>query len=196
MMLTNRFSQALSFTFELHRDQFRKGNEIPYIAHLLAVAALVIESGGTENEAIAGLLHDAPEDQGGLDTLDQIRSLFGDQVAAIVDGCTDTYITPKPPWRERKEIYLRHLSGASVQVRRVSLADKLNNSMAILRDYRIFGEEIWDHFKGGKEGTLWYYRSLVIIFQESGSDWMTLELERVVSEIEQLVNENYRSAPV
>ena len=142
------------------------------------------------------MLHDAPEDQGGLDTLDQIRSLFGEQVAAIVDGCTDTYITPKPPWRERKEKYLRHLPGASVQVRRVSLADKLNNSMAILRDYRIFGEEIWNCFKGGKEGTLWYYRSLVIIFQESGSDWMTLELERVVSEIEQLVNENYRNAPV
>lgn len=196
MMLSSRFSHALSFAFELHRDQFRKGNQKPYIAHLLAVAALIIESGGSEDEAIAGLLHDAPEDQGGLDTLEQIRSQFGDQVAAIVDGCTDTYITPKPSWRERKETYLRHLPGASVQVRRVSLADKLNNSMSILRDYNVFGEEIWDRFSGGKEGTLWYYRSLVRIFRESGSDWMTLELERVVGEIEQLVKINISSTLV
>jgi (p)ppGpp synthase/HD superfamily hydrolase len=193
MILSNRFNQALSFTFELHRDQFRKGNQTPYIAHLLAVSALVLESGGSEDEAIAGLLHDAPEDRGGLDTLDKIRSLFGDQVAEIVDGCTDTYLTPKPPWRERKETYLRHLPDASLQVRLVSLADKLNNSMAILRDYREFGEEIWDRFNGGKEGTLWYYRSLVKIFRESGFDWMTLELERVVGEIEQLVKNNHIS---
>jgi (p)ppGpp synthase/HD superfamily hydrolase len=177
MQLNDRFGQALDFTFQLHRAQSRKGGQTPYLAHLLAVAALVIEAGGSEDEAIAGLLHDAPEDQGGSEILEQIRNLFGDQVAA------------KPAWRERKERYLNHLPHVSEQIRRVSLADKLHNAGAILRDYRLLGENIWDWFNGGKEGTLWYYRALVGIFQNSGFDWMTQELDRIVSEIEQLALE-------
>jgi len=188
MILSDRFNDALEYAFELHRTQFRKGSKTPYIAHLLAVAALVIETGGNEDEAIAGLLHDAPEDQGGAATLSQIQALFGDKVAAIVDGCTDTYENPKPPWRERKERYLDHLAGVSEQVRRVSLADKLHNSAAILRDYQQLGEAIWDRFSGGKDGTLWYYHSLVKIFKKSGNDWMTQELEKVVEQIDILAN--------
>ncbi len=126
--------------------------------------------------------------RGGLKTLECIKERFGDHVAEIVDGCTDTYITPKPPWRERKESYLKHLSQANAQIRRVSLADKLNNARAILKDYSSIGEEVWERFNGRKEGTLWYYRSLVRIFRETGSDWMTFELERVVAEIEQLAD--------
>lgn len=187
MILSERFNQAFKFAYELHHRQFRKGSDTPYLAHLLAVAALVIESGGSEDEAIAALLHDAPEDQGGIEILNQIKGRFGDQVAAIVDGCTDTYQSPKPPWHERKESYLNHLAGVSDQVRRVSLADKLHNSATILRDYREIGDRIWDRFNGGKEGTLWYYRSLVEIFKVGGSDWMTQEFEETVTQIECLV---------
>ncbi len=144
------FQKALIFADRLHADQKRKGTEVPYIAHLLSVAALVIEAGGDENERIAALLHDAVEDQGGHETLEEIRREFGEQVAAIVEGCTDAYTNPKPPWRERKETYLGHLPDASLSVRRVSLADKLHNARSILRDLQIFGPKVWDRFTGGR----------------------------------------------
>src|SRR5579872_5374059 len=143
MVLTTRFEEALVFATQLHAEQTRKGTTIPYISHLLAVTAIVIENGGNEDEAIAALLHDAIEDQGGAATREEIRRRFGDAVVAIVDGCTDAETLPKPPWQERKQVYLAHLPSASPSVLLVSAADKLHNAYAILRDYRRLGEALW-----------------------------------------------------
>jgi (p)ppGpp synthase/HD superfamily hydrolase len=179
-----KFDHALVYASRLHRDQVRKGTSTPYITHLLAVASIVGENGGTEDEVVAALLHDAPEDQGGEATLQEIRDQFGDGVAEIVDGCTDTYETPKPPWRERKERYLAHLAGASGSVRLVSSADKLHNARTVLSDYRLLGEDLWTRFNGKKEGTLWYYRAVVDALQ--GDSPIVEELDRVVTELETL----------
>jgi (p)ppGpp synthase/HD superfamily hydrolase len=184
--LSRRFEQALVCAFQLHRDQTRKGTHTPYIAHLLAVASLVIEDGGDEDQAIAALLHDAVEDQGGRVTLEKIKTRFGERVAWIVEGCSDTDTLPKPPWRERKEAYLEHLRGAAAEIRRVSLADKLHNARSILADLRQSRDGVWKRFSGGKEGTLWYYRSLVEIFSEAVDGRMVVELKNVVYEIEKL----------
>jgi (p)ppGpp synthase/HD superfamily hydrolase len=178
------FDHALLYASRLHRDQLRKGTSTPYITHLLAVASIVGENGGSEDEVVAALLHDAPEDQGGEATLQEIRDQFGDGVAETVDGCTDTYETPKPPWRERKERYLAHLADASGSVRLVSSADKLHNSRAVLADYRLLGEDLWTRFNGKKEGTLWYYRAVVDALQ--GDSPIVEELDRVVTERESL----------
>jgi (p)ppGpp synthase/HD superfamily hydrolase len=191
IQLTGRFGQALEYAFELHQRQRRKGSQTPYIAHPLGVCALVLEDGGDEDEAIAALLHDAAEDQGGLKTLEEIRRRFGEHVAAIVDGCTDTYETPKPAWRLRKETYLEHLRTASSAVLRVSLADKLHNARAILTDLYCQGEDLWGRFNGGKAGSLWYYRSLAQIFKElkrsqPGKMPMAALLDDTVCEIERL----------
>src|SRR5215204_2584660 len=141
-----KLEQALPYASRLHRDQVRKGTSTPYITHLLAVASIVGENGGTEDEVVAALLHDGPEDQGGEATLEVIRARFGDEVAETVDGCTDTYENPKPPWRERKERYLAHLAHATGSVRLVSSADKLHNARAVLSDYRLLGEDLWTRF--------------------------------------------------
>ena len=183
VMLTNRFQDALVFAAQLHANQNRKGSTTPYIAHLLSVTALVLEAGGDEDQAIAALLHDAVEDQGGMQTLEVIRSRYGERVARIVDGCTDAYQTPKPPWKERKEEYIQHLHSVPAEVRLVSLADKLHNARAILADLRSQGAQTWDKFNGGKQGTLWYYRTLVDVFDATGADAMTAELKRVVDGI-------------
>ena len=156
MAFSHRFEQALVLAHQLHADQVRKGTQIPYVAHLLAVTSIVIENGGSEDEAIAALLHDAIEDQGGSKTRAEIRRRFGDNVVAIVDGCTDTDRFPKPPWRKRKEEYIEHVRHASSSVRLVSLADKLHNARSILADYRVVGESLWKRLTGVKEGTLWY----------------------------------------
>jgi (p)ppGpp synthase/HD superfamily hydrolase len=179
-----KFERALVYAARLHRDQYRKGTRIPYVTHLLAVASIVGENGGTEDEVVAALLHDAPEDQGGEAILEEIRARFGDEVAQIVDGCTDTYEDPKPPWRERKERYLAHLAGASGSVRLVSSADKLHNARAVLSDYRLLGEDLWSRFNGGKEGTLWYYRAIVDVLRIKNDSPTVEELDRVVSEME------------
>jgi (p)ppGpp synthase/HD superfamily hydrolase len=188
-LLSSRFEDALVYAARLHARQVRKGTGIPYISHLLAVSALVIQDGGSEDEAIAALLHDAVEDQGGMKTLEEIRRRFGEPVAAIVEGCTDATVQPKPPWRERKERYLAHLPQVPADVRRVSLADKVHNARSLLRDLRRDGDAVWGRFKGGKDGTLWYYHSLVKIFAENGSDYMTEELARVVDEIDSILSE-------
>jgi (p)ppGpp synthase/HD superfamily hydrolase len=142
-LLGEDFERALKFAAKTHRSQRRKGTKVPYIGHLLGVCSLVIEDGGDEHEAIAALLHDAAEDQGGEATLHEIRRRFGDDVADIVLACSDTLVEPKPEWRKRKEDYLRHLEHQPVGVLRVSLADKLFNARAILRDYLVVGEELW-----------------------------------------------------
>jgi GTP pyrophosphokinase len=185
-MLTSRFSQAFQYAFDLHITQTRKGSQIPYMAHLLGVTALVMEDGGSEDECIAALLHDAVEDQGGMKTLDEIRHRFGDQVAEIVAGCTDAFTTPKPPWKQRKEAYLSHLVEAGPMVRRVSLADKLHNSRSIVMDLRRDGPSTLGRFNGGRAGTLWYYQELVKIFQRIETSPMVAELSRAVYLIERL----------
>lgn len=189
MQLTQRFKEALDYALELHGDQQRKGSDTPYVAHLLAVASLVLEDGGDEEQAIAALLHDAPEDQGGRETLEAIRQRFGDRVADIVHGCTDTYETPKPPWRQRKEDYLEHLKIAPVEVRRVSLADKLHNARSILTDLLRSGEDVWERFNGGKDGTLWYYRSLLVVFRSRSDSPLVTELGWVLQRIESLIQD-------
>jgi (p)ppGpp synthase/HD superfamily hydrolase len=179
-----RVRNALSYAATLHAKQQRKISGVPYVAHLLAVAALVMEHGGNEDETIAALLHDAVEDQGGLPTLDEIRRRFGSTVANIVEGCTDATVTPKPPWRARKEAYVARLQCASGSVRLVSAADKLHNARSILREYRVQGETVWGHFRGGRDGTLWYYRAVVDTLKQTGSTPLVEELERTVEEIE------------
>lgn len=186
--LTERFEEALVYATRLHSKQKRKGTDIPYVAHLLTVAALVLEQGGDEDQAIAALLHDAIEDQGGIKTQEEILKRFGEKVTFIVVGCTDADTIPKPPWRERKERYIAHIKTAPIEVRRVSMADKLHNARSILLDLRRIGDKVWGRFRGGKEGTLWYYRSLVEAFREAGESSILGELERVVSEIETLAN--------
>ena len=181
-----KFGEALDYAVRVHRDQRRKGTQVPYITHLLAVAAIVGENGGTEDEVVAALLHDAPEDQGGRERLEDIRERFGDEVAGIVADCTDTYEDPKPPWRERKEEYVAHIYHAPESVRLVSAADKLHNARAILADLRVVGDELWQRFTGGKEGTLWNYRALVTAFRAVGPNAVVEELDRVVSELEHL----------
>ena len=183
--LTPRFEDAFQFAHHLHAAQTRKGSRTPYIAHLMAVSALVLENGGDEDQAIAALLHDAVEDQGGKKTLEEIRQRYGERVARIVDSCSDSDTIPKPPWNERKQAYIDHLRQAHPDVILVSLADKVHNARAILADLRREGETIWDRFKGAKEGSLWYYRTLVQVFQEISSSPMVEELAKVVAEIDQ-----------
>jgi (p)ppGpp synthase/HD superfamily hydrolase len=183
---TARFEEALVYATRLHNGQNRKGTGIPYVAHLLAVTALVIEWGGDEDMAIAALLHDAVEDQGGMVTLADIHRRFGERVAQIVDGCTDSYDQPKPAWKKRKEDYLQKLRGEPEDVRLVSLADKVHNARSILFDLRKDGVSALDRFRGGREGTLWYYHSLVAVFNESEITPQTAELRRLVEEIDTL----------
>lgn len=179
-----RFLKGFLFAAEKHAGQTRKTTTIPYIAHLMGVASLVLEFGGDEDMAIAALLHDVVEDCGGAAMLKEVRRRFGNRVAKIVDGCTDSDIDPKPPWRGRKEAYLRHLQSADAETRLVSAADKLNNARSILSDYREVGESIWARFNGGREGTLWYYRALVQEFQRSKPNRLMRELELAVQELE------------
>jgi GTP pyrophosphokinase len=187
--LSDRLAAALELAVELHRDQARKGTRIPYVAHLLGVAAIVLAHGGDEDEAIAALLHDAVEDQGGAPTLATIEARFGQDVAEIVAACSDTDVVPKPPWRRRKEDYLHHLPSASDSARLVSAADKLDNARAILSDYRRHGEALWLRFQGGREGTLWYYRALADTFLAVGPATLAAELDRVVQELEAAVRQ-------
>src|ERR1700674_756475 len=166
-MLTHRFDEAFRYAHWLHRTQERKGTSIPYISHLMSVAALVVEHGGNEDQAIAALLHDAAEDQGGAPRLAEIRTLFGNPVAAIVSDCTDAWTEPKPLWRPRKEAYVTGLSKKPAASLLVSLADKTHNAEAILFDYRVLGDSLWDRFNGGAEGTRWYYDALANVFSDT-----------------------------
>lgn len=187
MILSTRFDEALVFANHLHAQQVRKGGNIPYIAHLLSVAAIVLEHGGSENEATAGLLHDAIEDQGGDATRQEIRRRFGEEVVAIVDGCTDAETIPKPPWQARKEAYIAHLRTAPLSILLVSAADKLHNLRSLCTDYQQVGDLLWQRFKVGKDSTLWYYRSLVEVYNARYPTPLTTELTRTFQELEMLV---------
>jgi len=179
-----RFLRAFLFAAEKHAGQRRKASTVPYIAHLMGVASLVLEAGGDEDLAIAALLHDVVEDCGGAPMLKEVRRRFGKRVANIVDGCTDADTYPKPPWRERKENYLRHLRKADLDTRLVSAADKLHNVCSILTDYWDVGESIWARFNGGRDGTLWYYRVLLDEFLRRKPNRITRELELAVNDLE------------
>lgn len=185
--LSQRFEDAFVFANKLHAEQFRKGKTgVPYVAHLMSVCALVLESGGGEDEAIAALLHDAVEDQGGAETREVIRQRFGEHVASIVDGCTDSWENPKPPWRQRKERFVEGLAEAPPEVIRVVSADKLHNARAVLRDYRTLGEDLWPRFRGGRDGSLWYYRAISDALAARGDNETVRELGQVVGELERL----------
>jgi (p)ppGpp synthase/HD superfamily hydrolase len=179
-----RFLRAFVFAAEKHAGQTRKASTIPYIAHLMGVASLALEFGGDEDLAIGALLHDVVEDCGGAPMSKETRRRFGSRVAKIVDGCTDSDTDPKPPWRERKETYIRHLKSADGETRLVSAADKLNNVRSILSDYREVGESVWARFHGGREGTLWYYRALLEEFLRRKPNRLIRELELAVRELE------------
>src|ERR1700733_7767449 len=179
-----RFEEALLFAKRKQDVQTRKDTAVPYIAHLLSVAGLVLEAGGDEALAIAALLHDVVEDCGGAPMLEEVRRRFGERVARVVQGCTDTDLDPKPPWRQRKEDYLKHLQTADADIRLVSAADKLHNARSVLADYREVGESVWERFQGKRDGTLWYYRSLVDEFRKRDVNSLVNQLERVVNELE------------
>lgn len=186
-MLTDRFAQAALYAIELHRTQTRKATAVPYVTHLFAVCSLVLEDEGTEDEAIAALLHDGPEDQGGPAVLEEIRDRFGEAVATIVAGLSDAMPglgEAKPPWRERKETYLRHLASAPASVLRVSLADKLHNARSIQVDLGIVGEGVWDRFNAARADQAWYYGRLLTLFGERLPASRNLpELARVLGEL-------------
>ena len=158
--LGERFREALVFAAELHASQRRKLSDVPYLSHLLRVAGIVLQYGGSEDEAVAALLHDAIEDQGGANAREEIRRRFGDNVVDIVEGCSDTDQSPKPPWQQRKEAFLTRLQTATASVRLVTAADKLDNLRSLRASYRKDGNTIWRHFGGGRKGTVWYYRSV------------------------------------
>jgi len=182
--LTTRFDDAFRYAHEAHRAQTRKGSGTPYLGHLMGVASIVLDDGGSEDEAIAALLHDAVEDQGGRERLEDIRARFGDAVARIVEDCTDSWTQPKEPWLERKKAYIQHarrLTGPSL---RVSAADKVHNSYAILRDLRNRGERVWEHFTATPDDVLAYYESLVRAYREAGGGLLVDELVRIVPGIQ------------
>jgi len=184
MSLTPRFETALQYACTLHSGQVRKGTRVPYVSHLLAVAALAMEFGADEDEAIAALLHDAVEDAGGKARLTDLRSRFGDRVADIVAGCTDADTTPKPPWRGRKEAYIALLADVSPSARLVSCCDKLHNARSIVTDQRALGDRVWDKFAGGKVGTLWYYTTLLEEYRRLGvAPHLVDELDRTIGEM-------------
>lgn len=175
-----RFESAFHYAARLHAAQTKKGTDTPYLAHLMTVAALVLDDGGTEDEAIAALLHDAVEDRGGRPRLDDIRARFGDTVAHIVEGCTDSFTLPKPPWFERKRAYVDHARRLDRSTLRVSAADKVANATAILRDLRTVGDRVWARFNAGRDEVLWYYGALVEAFGAAGGGPLVDELARVV----------------
>ena len=192
-ILGPRFDEALLLATRHHRGQLRKGTTIPYASHLLAVAGLVLEMGGTEDEAIGALLHDLVEDGGGPAGLEDIRSRFGDDVARIVLANSDTDEEPKPPWEERKQAYIAAIAHKQPDELRVSLADKLHNARSILIDYRTHGEHLWARFKSGEGPAVrWYYRSLLEAFEARrdalgpAAEPALGELARTVAELERL----------
>jgi (p)ppGpp synthase/HD superfamily hydrolase len=182
--LTDRFESALTYAFRLHANQYRKDGTTPYIAHLLSVSALVLENGGDEDEAIAALLHDAIEDQGGVPTGKAIRQQFGDRVFAIVDDCTEP-ISKNYTWRQRKQAHLDHLQQASPAVCRVSLADKLHNLRSLLLSLQQEGEQVWQRFNSDKANHIWFYNSLSAVYQARSQDPMVQVFTQLVRQLEQ-----------
>jgi (p)ppGpp synthase/HD superfamily hydrolase len=190
-----RLERAFHYAAEKHKGQTRKQTPVPYLSHLMAVAALVLEAAGDEEMAIAAFLHDVVEDCGGMPRLREVRRQFGPRVARIVEGCTDSFGDPKPDWLERKTNYLKALKKADQDTRLVSAADKLHNVRTVLTDYRQQGEVIWGRFKGKREGTLWYYRAISDEFQRGKQNRITRELALAVAELEEATRVRQRRNP-
>src|SRR5688572_687764 len=188
---TDRFASAMVYAYQVHSGQRRKGTGIPYIAHILGVTAIALEYGADEDQAIAALLHDAAEDGGGEATLAEIRARFGDAVADIVLGCSDSLVEDpedKLPWQERKENYLAHLENASLGVCFVSAADKLHNVRSIIRDYHEHGDDIWNRFQGRRDGTLWYYETVADTLIRRYRTQLTRDLQDEVDKLLEITN--------
>ena len=184
MALTNRYDDALTYTADLHRLQVRKGTAIPYLSHLLAVSSLVLEAGGDEDLAIAGLLHDSLEDQPAGTSYGDLEARFGSRVADIVRACSDAEPAPgeqKAPWLTRKQQYLAHLESAADDVLVVSRADKLHNARSIAQDAHALGDELWKRFNASKADQLWYYSELAHVFRELLPGPQTEELAAAVT---------------
>lgn len=183
-----RLQKAFCYAAEKHAGQTRKQSAIPYVSHLMAVTALVLEGGGDEEMAMAALLHDVVEDCGGMPTLLEVRRMFGKRVAHMVEGCTDSFTDPKLPWIVRKAEYLKRLRHEDAETRLVSASDKLHNVRTVIADYRTDGESIWKRFSGGRDGTLWYYRALNAEFQKRKQNRITRELAIAFSELDALTD--------
>jgi len=184
-----RFRDALVWAAELHEEQKRKGGNVPYVAHLLGVAAIVLEHGGDEDQAIGALLHDALEDQAHRMTPGEIGARFGERVERIVAACTDGEPEEQRDrdigrWRVRKQKYIDEIAAKPAEALLVSMADKLYNARAILEDYRELGDKVWPRFTAGKEGNLWYYRAMLTAFRPRADNRLWHELDRTVAEIE------------
>jgi (p)ppGpp synthase/HD superfamily hydrolase len=182
--LTNKLDRAFGYAHEVHDGQFKKGTSVPYLGHLMGVSSIVLGDGGSEDEAVAALLHDAAEDHGGRARLDDIRSRFGDNVARIVEDCTDSWDTPKPSWLARKQAYIQRARTLPSPSLRVSIADKVHNTYGILRDLRNIGEKVWERYDVSADDVLAYYESLVRAYREAGGGRLVDELERIVRGIQ------------
>ena len=192
--LTTRFTSAVDYARHIHIER-RKGTDIPYMAHLLGVASLVMGETGhagfpvTEDMVIAALLHDAAEDQGGLRRLQDIEQNFGPNVARMVEGLSDSLSedsSKKQSWLERKQAYIERLRGEPADVRLISVADKIYNARAILEDYREIGPRVWERFKRGRAEQIWYFDELLAVYKSTGTSRIVEELERVVEELRQI----------
>ena len=175
-----RLDDAFRYAREVHATQTRKGTDRPYFGHLIGVASIVLDDGGSEDEAIAALLHDAVEDQGGRARLADIRARFGDAVARIVEDCTDSWDTPKAPWAERKAAYVRHARTLPPPSLRVSAADKVHNTYTLLRDLRNEGEAVWGRYRATADDVMAYYEGLVRAYRQAGGGRLVDELDRIV----------------
>lgn len=179
-----RLIEAFEYAVKLHATQARKGTTIPYVTHLLAVCSLALEDGANQDEAVAALLHDGAEDQGGQAVLDDIRARFGDRVATIVHALSDTLEEPKPDWRPRKQAYLRRLRREPREVLRVSLADKLHNARSMLLDSLASPKDFWGRFNAGQQEQAWYFGELLRIFEARMPKSRNLpEFRRLVQEL-------------
>lgn len=186
---TSLVSDAFSLAESLHRGQLRKCTRIPYLYHLLSVASLVGEYGGNDQQVAAALLHDAAEDQGGSETLEIIEAQLGFEVAAYVRACSDSTASPKPPWRARKEAFIVQIRGMAPEAKLIVAADKLHNTLSLLRDYRQVGEALWERFNGGRDGTLWYYPTVTQALEASWAHPILVELRNAVDGLLALASE-------
>ena len=190
--ITERFTEAVKLAVQLHRDQVRKGSDVPYISHLLRVAGMVLEFGADEDTTIAAMLHDAVEDQGGTATARLIREQFGERVERFVLGCSDSVTDtgqPKPPWRERKESKIAAIQDLDPETRLITACDKLDNLRSTVNAYPVVGPNLWKRFSGGREGTLWYYRSMINALRDAGDCPLWEELELTLTRLETMIEE-------
>lgn len=180
---SSRVVDAFAFAHEIHATHTRKGSGVPYITHVMAVAAIVGEHGGDEDMFIAALLHDAAEDGDGYATLDKVRARFDARVAEMVAACSDAFEKPKPKWRARKERFVESMRGAAPDVKLIVAADKLHNLCATIGDYELLGDAVWDRFTGSRDGTIWYYTAIA---QALAEGWEHPLVEDLAATVERL----------